>query len=61
MQGAIDANLQLAAYPGFNPHAPTPLPHGLETLQQMKRVTSAQSKLATKVSKLIEDGTLYCL
>lgn len=41
---------QFATFPGFNPDCPTPLPHGLDTLEQMKRITSAQMRFAVKVS-----------
>lgn len=40
---------QLASFPGYDPVHPTPLPHGLVPLDQMKRVTRAQTKLASKV------------
>ena len=42
--------MQFATFPGFTPSHATHLPHGLETLDQMKRVTRAQAKLAAKVS-----------
>ena len=42
--------LQFATFPGFSPAHPTPLPHGMVTLDQMKRVTRAQTSLAIKVT-----------
>ena len=44
---------QLASFPGYDPDHPTPLPHGLVPLDQMKRVTRAQTKLASKVQQLL--------
>ena len=43
-------SLQFATFPGFSPAHPTPLPHGMLTLDQMKRVTRAQTNLAIKVT-----------
>ena len=40
---------QLASFPGYDPDHLTRLPHGLMPLLQMKRVTRAQTKLASKV------------
>lgn len=42
--------LQFATFPGYTPAHPTPLPHGMLTLEQMKRVTRAQTGLAIKVT-----------
>ena len=52
---------QLATYPGFNPHCPTSLPHGLDTMEQMKRVTSAQTKLSTKVYCFFQESRFYAM
>ncbi|CAI8016854.1 hypothetical protein GBAR_LOCUS10309, partial [Geodia barretti] len=41
--------IELARFPGYTPSRPTPLPHSLDTLEQMRRVTRAQAKLAAKV------------
>jgi hypothetical protein len=40
--------IELARFPGYTPSRPTPLPHSLDTLEQMRRVTRAQAKLAAK-------------
>ena len=41
--------IQLATFPGYSPEHCTPLPHGMSTLDQMRRITRAQKMLATKV------------
>ncbi len=40
----------MAAFPGYSPDKPTPLPHNIDTLEQMKRITRAHRKLSTKVN-----------
>ena len=43
---------QLAVYPGYRKDMPTPLPHSLDTLVQMRKVTRAHPHISTKVSSM---------
>ena len=54
-------SLQFATFPGFSPAHPTPLPHSMLTLDQMKRVTRAQTSLAIKVTLQAMKGVMNVL
>ncbi len=52
---------QLANFPGFTSEHLTPLPHGLDTLEHLKLITRAQTRLAIKVIDLSRCESLVML